>query len=193
MLPRRTFLCWLLSGAAAVPLRSVKLHAQVAALPADAVATLRAVATVALPSELRAAGHEKVVNDFVQWLASYRSGAERNWGYGSPRKSGTPGIDTSRYVAQLRALDDSARGRGGTLAALAAADRRAVVVDAIDHSGVRELPSAPDGRHVVTDVMSFYFTSGPASDLAYGARIGRATCRGLNGAALRPVRTEAGD
>jgi hypothetical protein len=193
MLPRRTFLCWLLSGAAAVPLRTVRLHAQVAALPADSVATLRAVAAVALPSELRAAGHEKVVNDFVQWLASYRSGAERNWGYGSPRKNGTPAIDTSRYVTQLRAIDESARGRGGSFASLSAESRRAVVVDAIEKSGVRELPSAPDGRHVVTDVMSFYFTSGPASDLAYGARIARSTCRGLRGAGSRPVRLEAGD
>jgi hypothetical protein len=191
MLQRRAFLCWLLSGAAALPLRGIRLHAQAAALPPDALATLRAVATVVLPSELRAAGHEKVVNDFVQWLASYRSGAERNWGYGTPRKNGTAVIDTSRYVAQLRAIDDN--GRGVAVAALPADDRRHVVIEAIEKSGVRELPSAPDGRHVVTDVMSFYFTSGPAHDLAYGASVARATCRGLAGAATRPVRMEAGD
>jgi hypothetical protein len=171
-------------------LRGVRLHAQAAALPLSGVATLRAVAGVVLPSELRAAGHEKVVTDFVQWLAAYRSGAERSWGYGSPRKSGTATIDPARYVAQLQALEDRAGARGGTLQSLSPEARQALVVEAIDQSGVRELPSAPDGRHIVTDVMTFFFNSGPALDLAYRARVARATCRGLAGAATRP---EAGD
>jgi hypothetical protein len=186
MLQRRTFLCWLLSGAAAMPLRGVRLHAQAAALPVDGIATLRAAAAVLLPSTLREAGHDKVVNDFVQWLASYRSGAERSWGYGAPRRSGTPTIDTSKYAAQLRAIEDRASASGGRLGALAAAARRQVLIEAIDQSGVRDLPSSPDGRHIVTDFMSFFFTSGPAYDLAYGARVARATCRGLGGGGSRP-------
>jgi hypothetical protein len=183
---RRTFLCWLLSGAAAVPLRGVRLHAQAAALPLSAVATLRAVASVVLPSELRAAGHEKVVTDFVQWLASYRSGAERSWGYGSPRKSGTATIDPGRYVAQLEAIEGQAAARGAALQSLPPETQQAVVIDAIERSGVGDLPSAPDGRHIVTDFMTFFFNSGPALDLAYRARIARATCRGLTGPAPRP-------
>lgn len=183
---RRSFLCWLLSGAAALPLRGVLLHAQAATLSPDAVATLRALAPVVLPSELRPAGHEKVVNDFVQWLSGYRSGAERSWGYGSPRASGTPAIDTSRYVAQLKAIDDEARSRGGALASLPSDQRHAIVINAIEQSKVRDLPGAPDGRHVVTDLMSFFFTSGPAYDLAYGAAVRRQTCRGLRGAASKP-------
>ena len=183
---RRTFLCWLLSGAAAIPMRGVRLHAQAAALPLSGVATLRAVASVVLPSELRPAGHDKVVTDFMQWLAAYRSGAERSWGYGSPRKSGTATIDPSRYVAQLQALEDRAGARGGTLTSLSPDARQTLVIDAIEQSGVRDLPSAPDGRHVVTDFMTFFFNSGPAQDLAYRARIARATCRGLAGAATRP-------
>jgi hypothetical protein len=139
-----------------------------------------------LPSELRAAGHDKVVGDFVQWLGSYRSGAERSWGYGTPRKNGTATIDASRYVAQLQDLEHRATARGGSLPSLAADTRHALVVEAIEQSGVRELPSAPDGRHIVTDFMTFFFGSGPAYDLAYRARVARATCRGLAGAASRP-------
>ena len=190
---RRAFLCWLVSGAAALPLRGVQLHAQAATLPQESVATLRAIAPALLPSELRAAGHDKVVNDFVQWLASYRSGAERNWGYGSPRRSDTPTIDTQRYISQLRAIDEGARVRGTDLRAMSAADRTQLLTAAIEQVGIKELPSAPNGQHVVTDLMSFFFTSGPAHDLAYGASIRRGTCRGLAGSAARPARSTAGD
>lgn len=190
---RRTFLCWLVSGAAALPLRGVRLHAQAAAFPAASVALLRGLAPVVLPSELRAAGHDKVVNDFVQWLASYRSGAERNWGYGSPRKSGTAAIDSARYAAQLRALDERSIALGAAFADSSLSVRRQLVVEALESAGVGELPSAPNGQHVITDLMSFFFTSGPAYDMAYGANIRRGTCRGLAGSSARPVTTQVGD
>ena len=193
MMERRTFLFWVVSGAAALPFRGVRLHAQAAALPPESISTLRAIAPVVLPSELRAAGHDKVVNDFVQWLASYRSGAERNWGYGSPRKSATPSIDRARYVSQLRVIEEGARTRGANLAALPLPDRTQVITGALEESGIKELPSAPNGQHVVADIMSFFFTSGPAYDLAYGATIRRGTCRGLAGSAARPTRSTAGD
>jgi hypothetical protein len=183
---RRTFLSWLISGTVALPLRGLKLHAQAAALRAESLTTLRAVAPVLLPSELQTAGHDKVVNDFVQWLATYRSGAERSWGYGHPRKSGTTPIDPARYDAQLRELDDRARTRGGVLNTLSNDARRAIVVEAIEAASVRELPSLPNGQHVCTDMMSFFYTAPPALDLAYRAQIRRASCRGLAGAHARP-------
>jgi hypothetical protein len=189
---RRTFLRWLMSGAVALPLRCVHLHAQVATLPSDSLATLRAVAAVVLPSELRAAGHDRMINEFVQWLASYRSGADRDWGYGNPRKNGTATIDTAKYVSQLRLLEERAGARGASLAALPDAARRDLVIEALEHAGVRDLPSFPDGRHVIGDVMSFYFNSPVARDLVYLRRIARHTCRGLAGAAARPTAV-AGD
>ena len=192
MLQRRTFLCWLVSGAA-LPLRGLRLHAQAAALPLGSVAALRAVASVVLPSQLRAVGQEKVVSDFLLWLSSYRSGAERNWGYGRPRSNSTAAIDTTRYAAQLQALDDRARTLGHSLATLSRDARIPLVLDALEQSGVRELPSAPDGRHILTDMMSFFFNSAAATDLVYHATIRRATCRGLAGAAMRPSSVAAGD
>ena len=183
-LERRTFLCWLVSGAVALPIRGVRLHAQAVTLPNEAVATLRTIAPVVLPSALRPEGHDKVVNDFVFWLSSYRSGAERSWGYGSPRKSGTAAIDVSRYVEQLRVVEESARAEGGV---------RAAVTAALNGASVSQLPSSPTGQHVISDFMSFFFTSGPAHDLAYGATIRRGTCRGLAGSSMRPVSAVAGD
>jgi hypothetical protein len=156
------------------------------------VTTLRALAPALLPGELGAAGHEKIVGDILQWLAAYRAGAERSWGYGHPRPSGTPAIDTTAYRAQLIEIESFARRRGGALSGLSADDRRAVALDALARLDVRSFPSAPNGQHVVTDFMSFFFTSSAAVDLCYRARIGSVTCRGLTGAALRPTSLPAG-
>ena len=193
MMERRSFLCWLVSGAAAWPLRGIRLQAQAAALSADSVMALRAMAPAVLPSELRAAGHDKVVNDFVQWLAAYRPGAERSWGYGDPRPTATVQIDPARYADQLRALEQRAQGRGGTLRTLPLAARHDLAIEALEESSVRELPGSPNGRHVVADLMSFFFNSGAAADLVYRARIGRGTCRGLAGSASRPAAMTVGD
>ena len=188
---RRALLRWLVSGAATWPLRGLRLHAQAAALSTAGVATLRAIAPAILPSELGAAGHDKVVGDFVQWLASYRSGADRNWGYGHPRKSVSPAITTGSYESQLTALDSAARARGADLASLPVDSRRTIVAAALDATGARALPGAPNGAHVITDFLAFYFSGTGANDVIYRARIGRGTCRGLAGAASKPA--TAGD
>lgn len=189
---RRTLLKWLASGAGVWPLRGVRLHAQAAALSGASVTTLRALAATVLPSELGAAGHDKVAGDFVQWLASYRSGAERGWGYGHPRRSALPAIEPARYDAQLRALDEAARAGGGSFSAAPLDARRTIVASALESISARALPGSPNGAHVVTDVLSFYFSGGAATDLVYRRRIGSATCRGLAGAAARPA-SVAGD
>ena len=187
MIERRTVLRWMLSGAAAWPLRGVRLHAQAAALSEQSVLMLRAAAPVVLPSALGAAGHDKAVSDFVQWLASYRSGAERNWGYGAPRSNGTPTIDARNYETQLTQLDQRARAAGAAFAALPVDARRTIVTDALEAAAIRNLPGAPDGRYVISDFMGFYFNGNAAIDALYGKRIARTTCRGLSGASARPA------
>jgi hypothetical protein len=178
---RRALLRWLVSAGMTWPLRGIALHAQAANLSSASIATLRAVAPVVLPSELGAAGHDKVVGDFVQWLASYQAGAERGWGYGRPRRSVTPAIDTRKYETQLSAL--------GALAGLSLEARQSAVSEALN--AARTLPGSPNGAHVITDLMGFYFSSGAATDLVYRAGIGATTCRGLAGATARP--STAGD
>ncbi|MEW6321639.1 MAG: hypothetical protein AB1635_11210 [Acidobacteriota bacterium] len=185
-LDRRSLIRWIASGAAAWPLRGVRLHAQAAALPDAGVATLRALAPAVLPAELGAAGHARVANDFVRWLASYRPGAERSWGYGEPQKTGTPAISGATYQSQLAALEERARARGGALASLPVDDRRALAAELVEAAGIKAMPGAPSGQHVVTDLLSFYFTSSAANDLCYRARIGRETCRTLKGVTARP-------
>jgi hypothetical protein len=190
---RRAFLLWVVAGATAWPARGLRIHAQAITLPSASVGTLRALAPVLLPSILRPAGHEKVVNDFVQWLASYRAGAERSWGYGSPRRTGTSAIDPARYAAQLTDLANRARNGSRAFADLPIESRRELTIAWLDATMKGDLPSSPNGANVVADFMSFFYSSGPAHDLAYGANIRRATCRGLAGSAARPTSVPVGD
>jgi hypothetical protein len=48
------------------------------------------------------------------------------------------------------------------------------------------LPRTPDGKHVASDLMAFYFNSSEANDLCYRAHIGRDECRGLAGSDREP-------
>lgn len=61
-------------------------------------------------------------------------------------------------------------------------------------AGVKELPARPDGGHIAADLMTHYFNSPDANDLAYRRAIGRFACRGLPESDKRPpVLARAGD
>ena len=64
--------------------------------------------------------------------------------------------------------------------------RRALLDEAFKAAEVRNLPSRPDGRHVVADLMTHYFRSSGANDLCYNARIGRNTYRAIRVTTVRP-------
>ena len=175
---RRTLLQLLLSLAAAVP--RVRLFAQTPTLTAADQTRIRALADVVLPGELGPAGRDKVVAAFLKWVQEYRPGVDAEHGYGFPRLRRTPASPASKYPAQLAALE----ARGG--------DRRAAIEGALIEAKIDRLPGRPDGGHVASDLMAFYFNSGEASDLAYGAAIGRDTCRGLAGSDNRPAPLQTG-
>jgi hypothetical protein len=46
----------------------------------------------------------------------------------------------------------------------------------------------PDGTHIASDLMTFYFNSSEANDRAYDANVGRDKCRGLRNSAEQPSR-----
>jgi hypothetical protein len=176
---RRTLLQLLLALVAAVPAK-VRLFAQAPPLaPADE-GRLRALADIVLPSELGAEGRARVVGDFLRWLQDYRAGADTGHGYGFTRLRRTAASPAANYTAQLAALDAGA------------GDRRLAIEAAIADAKIERLPSRPDGGHVATDLMAFYFNSIEANDLAYGVAIGRDTCRGLEGSENRPAALAGG-
>ncbi len=179
-----------LLGAAAVSLgwRPSLARAQAAPLDAAGVGTLRAIAPAVLPTAIGAAGADKVVDDFLVWLRGYKSGADMGYGYGILRKRVTPTIAAATYRTQLEALDQAGRAAGGSLGTRSADERRAIVTQALDAAGVKAFPGIPDGKHIVADFMSFYFSSSEANDLCHQAKIGRETCRTLAGSSQRPER-----
>ena len=106
---------------------------------------------------------------------------------GFTRLRRTPPSPAATYPAQLDALDDDARERGRSFADLPLSDRQAVVEAAITAAKIERLPGRPDGGHVATDLMAFFFNSVEANDLCYRAQIGRDTCRGLTDRDERPA------
>ena len=143
-----------------------------AALTRDAM--LNAIAEVVLPGELSAAGRQKVVAAFVEWIASYKEGADRGYGYGASTLSAPTGASPAlRYPAQFAALDTA----GARRRARRRSRRCPSISDACDRSGaqhagqgVTRLPARPTGASLIADFMGFYFNSADAWNLAYSAR-----------------------
>jgi hypothetical protein len=182
---RRTLLQLFLSLVAALPAR-VKLLAQAPTLTANDETRIRAIADVVLPGEIGAQGRAAAADGFFTWLRDYRAGADTDHGYGFPRLRRTPPSPAAKYPAQLDALDARARAGGRAFAELTSNERRVLLEEAIAAANIERLPNRPDGGHIATDLMAFFFNSMEAHDLAYRARIGADTCRGLEGSENRP-------
>jgi hypothetical protein len=174
---RRRLLQLLLGTLAALPAK-VRLFAQSSPLTGLDETRLNAMADIVLPSELGADGRSRVVEAFLRWLRDYRPDADLGHGYGFTRlRRGGPS-PSANYHAQLEALEQAIEENGR--------DRRVAIETAIQKSKVERLPARPDGGHVATDLMAFYFSSEEANDLAYRAAIRRESCRGLDGSQNRP-------
>jgi hypothetical protein len=171
--------------------RAARLRQSAATLSAGDVATLRAIAEVALPESIGADAQDLVVDRFVAWVKNYREGADMGHGYGSStlrRPSGpSPAL---RYPAQFAALDRAAASLGGSsFAALRREQRRTVIESALNEpERVSRLPATPTGASLIADLMGFYFNSPDARDLCYGRDIGTDRCRSLEGSEQEPAR-----
>lgn len=191
---RRTLLRWLVSGAATLPLLRANLRADVSAaagaktdeLTASQAFVLRDVATTVLPSAIGAKAQDEAVDSFLRWLRDYKEGVPLSHGYGVPRLVRTGPSPAPGYGAQIAALQQAATDRGGRFGALPLEARRTILDTAFKAAGVQNLPSRPDGKHVVADLMAHYFRSSAANDLCYNARIGRNTFRAIRVTTVRP-------
>jgi hypothetical protein len=182
---RRVLLQWVGGVLAALRL-PIRLHAQPALTPGHE-AMLAALADAVLPQELGRQALDRVVADFVRWHREYRADAETDHGYGVTRLRRTAAAPLGRYGAQFASLDAAAQARGQMFVDLPLADRRAVVARAIADAKIERLPGRPDGGHVATDLMGFYFHGVEAADRCYKRAIGRDQCRGLAGSDERPA------
>jgi hypothetical protein len=181
---RRRAIQALVTAAAAVPMLRVELDAQ--GLTSGQVFLLRDIAATVLPSVIGNKGQNDAVDNFLRWIRDYKEGVALSHGYGEPRLVKSGPSPAPGYAKQLTALQQAAQARGGRFGALPLEVRRQLLDDAFTAAEVRNLPGRPDGKHVVSDLMSHYFRSSAANDLCYNARIGRNTYRAIRVTTVRP-------
>jgi hypothetical protein len=169
---RRILLQWLAAAAGTLPIPALRTWAQTAAFPGSQRAALRDLAALVLPSSLGRDGTDRVAERFELWVREYRPGADMDHGYGFTRIRSKPPSPAPAYLAQLARLPQPIA--------------RADIEVALDEAKIETLPRLPDGKHIIADLMSFYFNSSEGYDLCYRAAIGRDRCRGLDGSDSPP-------
>ncbi len=163
-----------------VTFTNFRLSGQTVAFPGKHEVTLNELAAAVLPESLGRAGSDAVAAGFVEWVQHYREGAEMQTGYGFTRLRYKPVSPARRYLDQMDQL------ASGALAEDTLVARRKKISEQLLAANIKDLPFSPDGAHVVSDLMTFYFQSSEANDLAYEARIGKDMCRGLKSSAAVP-------
>jgi hypothetical protein len=184
---RRSFIGLAVSAAVLSPLDRFNLVAQSPSMPDATVATLRSLAPVVLPKALGRRNVDAVTDRFLAWLGDYRPGVLLEPGYGHPRIRRTAESPASRYVEQLKALEQAAEQQHQQpFSRLPVPAKLAIIEADFKQASADSLPTLPNGKHVAADLMAFYFQSGEANDYCYQAAIGRRTCRPLSRVATRP-------
>ena len=183
---RRTFVQ--LTAAAVVwsPLEALRA-AEETPMPAASIETLRALAPIVLPSSLGRRAIGVLTDRFLERLQGHRVGVGMDYGYGRPVLRRTSESPAPGYIEQLAALERAAQQQGQAFGRLPADAKRALIEQALRDAKVEDLPDLPDGQHIVSDLMSFYFQSSEANDRCYRARIGREKPRPLSAVLVRPV------
>src|SRR5215467_11308946 len=183
---RRTLIQSALGLVAALPFRGVRVWAQTAAFPGTREDTLHELAATVLPSSLGRAKTDAIAAQFIQWVREYRPGAAMSPGYGAPRiryKGPSPAPDYQTQLTQLAA---------GAMASKDGAVRRRQLAEYLKKESIGDLSAVPEGKNVVVDLMSFYFYSSPAHDLAYQAAVGKDTCRTIKNSGSMPAPLKGG-
>jgi hypothetical protein len=185
----------MLTLAGSLPFGIVRVWAQTAAFPGKQAPTLRDLAAAVLPASLGRQATDAIAAKFAEWVRNYRPGADLEHGYGHPQIRGKKPSPAPAYLAQLESLERTAsmaavathpNPGGGPFGGLPPEAQRFVIESALREAHVAALPPSPDGKHIVPDLMSFYFFSNDATDFCYGRTIRKYSCQGLRGSENPP-------
>jgi hypothetical protein len=135
---------------------------------------MRELAAVVLPTSIGRERTDKVAADFLVWIRDYKPAAEVSSGYGHPRTQVLGPNPAAHYAGQLSALGSPVT--------------REAVEKALVEMKLDRIPPRPNGRHVVSDLLAFFYSSADGEDLLYDAAIRRDDCRGLASSGKRPAR-----
>ena len=156
-------------------------------------ALTRALGRAVLPSELDAAGIDRVVGEFQQWLDEYEAEAELNHGYGTGEIEHTPADPTPRWQAQLEALSAEAQRRSSVwFIELDTDAQRDIIRQHIADDRIDRLPREYRARHVAVGLLAYFYSTPEATDLCYRAAIGKNNCRPLRKSRDKPISLERG-
>src|SRR5580692_10278912 len=134
-----------------ISLKGSRLRAQTADFPAKHESTLKELAATVLPESRGRAGTDSIALQFIRGVQEYRAGAEMQTGYGATRIRYKPATPAAVYLEQLGQLSSGALAQSGIAA------RRLKIAEALQAANIKDLPFAPDGAHIVSDLMTFYF------------------------------------
>jgi len=142
-----------------------------------------------LPDSLGADGRVRATAAFREWIGAYAPVSEELHGYGSAEITYTPPDPAPGWNAQLAALELLAHKKHGkAFATLTVAQRRDLVRTALARVRSEQLPADPlAAPHVAVALLAHWASSSAASDLAWGASIGRGNCRTLAESPRRPL------
>ena len=165
----------------AFPFHSVRAWGQTTTFPGAREQTLKELAATVLPESLGRKHSDEIAQQFIRWVREYRVGVAMQPGYGFTRIRYKPESPAPKYLTQLDELAKDA------LIPKDLATRREKITALLQTAGVKEMPNIPDGGHIASDLMTFWFHSTEAHDLAYEAKIGKDDCRGLKDSGKEPA------
>jgi len=143
---------------------------------------LEALADHVLPGEeLGEEGVARVLGNFEKWLSELEPVAERDHPYlWTDEIAYGPPDPAPLWRSQLEALELEAQKRHAVAFTDLPADaQRAILLRQLPTlSG--EMPYAGEASHVAVGLAAYFYGTGEATDLAYGAAIEKQTCRGLD-------------
>ena len=165
---RRTLLQILASSVPVLPVTRVRLAAQVRAFTPEAIAVRAKSRPPCCPPSIGSATRSRNRRPLR------RVGAGLRGGRGPRTRVRRPDAREVRACRRCRitwrSSRPSARRRAGAEAPLPRCRSTPgvpLLSDALAAAKVTELPGRPTGRHIVSDLMAFYFRSSEANDLAY--------------------------
>jgi hypothetical protein len=148
---------------------------------------LRALSAAVLPEELGEEGMARATAGFATWLEAYEAGAEVNHPYGASEIEQLPESPGPRWASQLDTLNKEASRRfNSSFTALDVARRRELLRRELAGEPAA-LPAPHTARHVAVGLLAWFCATPEATDLCYRARIGKETCRPLNGTVNEPT------
>lgn len=183
---RRTFFKSVFSSLALQFFPAWAQSGSVRALATDAL-SLNDLALIVLPASLGAARIAEITAAFQRWIAGYHAGADAGYTYGNSRLRVLGPNPSRNYAEQIAQIETVAMGRGAHFTELDAEGKRAVIRSVLAAANANTVPSHPNGAHVLTDLMSYFYTSSDGMDFCYNAAIRRADCRGLASSGNRPA------